>query len=80
MSNGAIRGKVAIVGDENSILTVSTLLDGEHGIDDVYLSPPSVVNRRGVNRTIELPLADAEREGLVDSAGVLRDHIDQLDL
>jgi L-lactate dehydrogenase len=48
--------------------------------EDVYLSLPSVVNRRGVDRTIELPLADAEREGLVDSAGVLRDHIGQLDL
>lgn len=70
----------AIVRDENSILSVSTLLDGEHGVEDVYLSLPSVVNRSGIDRTVELPLTDDERADLVDSAGVLRDHIDELDV
>lgn len=70
----------AIVRDENSVLTVSTLLEGEHGIEDVYLSLPNVVNRGGVEQTIELTLSDDEREALTESAGVLREQLDALDL
>lgn len=70
----------AIVRDENSILTVSSLLQGQHGIEDVYLSLPNVVNRSGIARTVEVPLADDEREELRRSAKVLREHIDALDI
>ena len=70
----------AIVRDENSIHTVSTLMDGEHGIEDVYLSLPNIVNRRGIHKTIELYLDDEEVEELQDSAAVLREHIDALDV
>lgn len=70
----------ALVRDENSIHTVSTLLEGEHGIEDVYLSLPSVVNRSGVKQTIELTLDDDEREQLVASAEVLKEQVESLDL
>lgn len=62
----------AIIDDENAILTVSSLLRGEYGISDVALSVPSVVNKNGVERIIEIPLSDEERAGLVNSGETLK--------
>jgi L-lactate dehydrogenase len=62
----------AILRDEHTVLPVSTMLKGQYGISDVYLSLPCVVGRRGVERIIELPLDDEERAGLHASAEVLQ--------
>ncbi len=50
----------AILRDEHSVLSVSTLLQDFHGISDVCLGVPCVINRSGVDRIIQLPL-DEER-------------------
>lgn len=62
----------AIMRDEHSVLPVSTLLTGQHGITGVYLSLPCVVGRAGVERVIEIPLNDGEHAGLHASAAVLQ--------
>jgi L-lactate dehydrogenase len=61
----------AVLRDEHTVLPVSTMTRGQHGIEGVYLSLPCVVGRRGVERIIELPLSQSEREGLHASAAVL---------
>ncbi|HEX6185897.1 MAG TPA: L-lactate dehydrogenase [Pyrinomonadaceae bacterium] len=70
----------AVLRDEHSVLPVSTLLTGQYGISDVYLSLPCVVGRAGVERVIEIPLDDAEREGLRASADLLRRTMDGVKL
>jgi L-lactate dehydrogenase len=65
----------AIVRDENSILTVSTLLDGEYGVDDVYASVPCVVNRGGIRNVVEHDLPTEEQAAFERSAGVLADSL-----
>lgn len=62
----------AILRDEHTVLPVSTMTSGQYGIDGVYLSLPCIVGRGGVERVIELPLSDSEREGLRASANLLR--------
>lgn len=61
----------AIVNDEHSILTVSSVLEGDYGISDVCLSVPTVVGGDGIVRIIETPLSDEEKDGLNESAGKL---------
>jgi len=61
----------AIMRDEHSILTVSSLLQGQYGINDVAISVPSVVDRNGINRVLEVPLSDEEKKLLLHSADVL---------
>ena len=68
----------SILRDERSVLPVSTMLRGQYGIDDVYLSLPCVIGREGVERVIELPLDEDERVGLLHSAEVLRGTIENL--
>jgi L-lactate dehydrogenase len=65
----------AILRNQHSVLTVSTLLDGEYGIDDVCLSVPCVVSDSGIARLLENPLTPGEQELLVRSAGILKDAI-----
>lgn len=62
-----------ILRDENSILTVSTMLNGEYGIDDVYLGVPSIVGTAGVKKILELPLDPKEHESLKKSASALKE-------
>ena len=69
----------AIVRDQRTVLSVSSVLDGQYGLRDVALSVPSVVGANGVEQALELPLDDEEAAGLRRSAAVLRETIDQLD-
>lgn len=70
----------AIVRDEASVLTVSTLLRGEYGIQDVCLSLPSVVGRSGVMRVLPVPLNAGEVEALRASAAAIRAAVDTMPL
>lgn len=70
----------SILRDENSILTVSGLVDGEYGIAGVCLTLPSIVNRKGRARVLAVPLAAREEEALHHSARTLQSIIAQLDL
>lgn len=64
-----------IAGAENSVLTVSCVLDGEYGIDDIVLSVPTQLSVRGVERILEVPFNDTELKGLSDSARTLRESL-----
>lgn len=63
----------AILRDENSILTVSSLLDGAYGIHDVYTSVPTVVGRTGTKQNVEVPYSSNEIHALKASAQILKD-------
>lgn len=68
----------AIMRDEHSILTVSSFLKGQYGLSDVCLSVPTVVDRNGVNRILEVPLSEEEKKLLYKSADTLKEVISQL--
>lgn len=62
----------AIDRNSNSILTVSTLLEGQYGIRDVYLSLPVVVNAKGAGKILQLPLSKEEENLLCSSAKAMK--------
>jgi L-lactate dehydrogenase len=70
----------AIVLDSRKVLPVSTLQQGVYGIRDVCLSVPTVVGCGGARQQIELQLTAKERLGLQNSARVLRETIDQVEM
>lgn len=61
----------ALLGDENSVLTVSTMLRGSYGVRDVFAGIPSVVGRAGVRETLALPITPEEEERFRQSCQVL---------
>lgn len=62
----------ALGGGENSILTVSGLLNGEYGLRDVCLSVPRALSAEGIHRSIEIPLSEEEHARLLMGAERLR--------
>ncbi len=70
----------AVLRNQKTVLTVSTLLTGEYGIDDVCLSVPAVVSQVGVERIVEGGLSAEERESLSLSSLILRDTLAKLHL
>ncbi|NMB34201.1 MAG: L-lactate dehydrogenase [Clostridium sp.] len=70
----------AIVRDENSILTVSSLFEGHYGIDDICLSVPTIVNKNGIDKILDVPFDQKELELLKKSADTLKDIAHALDI
>lgn len=65
----------AILGDENTILTVSTY-NKEH---DIYISSPAIINRNGVKANARLALTPMETEKLNHSIKTIKDAIESVE-
>lgn len=63
----------AVLRDEDRVLPVSSLLEDYHGISDVCLSVPSIVDRNGVAAQLKVPLSESELIGLRASAEEVRE-------
>lgn len=70
----------AILNDEQSILTVSTYLNGEYNEKDIYVGVPAIITSKGVREILELPLNENDQEKLSNSCKILRDTISELNI
>jgi L-lactate dehydrogenase len=77
---GLVRIVQAILRDQHTVLSVSSLIRDYYGIDDVYLSLPAVIGRAGIERIVPLGLSAEEASGLRRSAELVRRTIDDLGL
>ncbi len=62
----------AILKNEAAVLNVSTLLTDYHGVSDVYLGVPCIVDRSGVRETLTLQITHNEKLLLSKSADKLK--------
>ena len=62
----------------NSVLTISTIMNGEYGISDVCLSTPTIIGGDGIQGHAVAPITDSELESLRHSADCLKDVIKQI--
>ncbi len=69
-----VRITKAILGNENSVLTVSAMLQGEYGVNGVYTGVPSIVNRQGIRSIITLSLTPEELDLMHKSCRILEDN------
>lgn len=70
----------AIARDEKSILPISHMTHGEHGIDGVVLSMPAIIGSDGIEADVPITFNDEERVKLQESADQLKKIFDSLDL
>jgi L-lactate dehydrogenase len=80
VASGLMRIVEAILRDQSTVLSVSSLIEDYYGISDVCLSLPTVVDRGGVEQVLRLELSTEEIEGLRQSAQILKATFAQLDL
>lgn len=72
---GLARITRAILQNEDVVLPVSALVDGQYGRGDqpgLYIGTPAVINRRGIREVIELDLDDTEQQQFATSAETLQ--------
>ena len=60
-------------------MTVSTMLHGEYGVDDVCLSLLNIVGEKGAHTKVLLPMNDGEIVALHNSADCLKNIINSID-
>lgn len=70
----------AILNDSGETLPSCVYLNGEYGIEDVYLSVPAMLGRDGVRGVVPLALTDAELDSLQASAATVAQAVDALGL
>lgn len=70
----------AILRDEDAVLTVSSLLQGEYGQEDVSLSLPAVIDFNGIRNVLELELNNEEKAAFIESANLMKKVISKLDI
>jgi L-lactate dehydrogenase len=73
-----VRIVTSILRDENSVLTVSSLIDNYYDITDVCLSIPTILNVNGISKHIKIDLDEAEILQLQTSAKALKEIIGQI--
>ena len=69
-----------ILNGSGTALTVSTMMHGEYGVDDVCLSTLALVGSNGVHTKITSPLTEEETAKMQRSAQTLREIIDGLEI
>lgn len=72
IANTTLSIAAAIDRDSKSLILASTLLEGEYGLDNLYLSTPCIIGKEGVVEKLELDLNDAELQQLRSSAELLK--------
>ena len=65
----------AILGDRKRVLPCSTYLNGEYGMEDIYIGVPVVLGKDGVERIIELELESHELDSLQDSGSFYKEQL-----
>lgn len=75
---GLARITKAIAKDENAVLPVSALLQGEYGQKDVYTGVPAVINSGGIRELVNLKLTEEETARFDKSAAILKGYINKI--
>ena len=70
----------AILDDDNSIMTVSTLLEGEYKENNICIGVPAVVNKYGVVKVIDMELDDIETKKFKESSKIIKDRLKSCNL
>jgi len=68
----------SIILDEKRMLPTAAYLSGEYGAEGVYAGVPAVLGSAGVEKIIEIKLAEAEKEGFERSVSAVRELIKKL--
>ena len=68
----------SIIRDEKKVFPCSCYLQGQYGLNDIYLGAPARIGRKGVEEIIELDLDPTELDALRRSAEAIRKSISKI--
>jgi malate dehydrogenase len=68
----------AILADRRTVLPCAAYLQGEYGVDGLFVGVPVKLGRRGIEEIVVIDLEDAEAEAFGRSAGAVREMVEAL--
>jgi L-lactate dehydrogenase len=68
----------AVLRDQRTVLTVSTPMTGQYGVEGIATSLPTIVGRHGAVEILDLLISDEERAAFQHSAQTLKERLAQL--
>ncbi len=77
---GLMRITQAILRDQRTVLSISSVINNYHGLSDLCFSLPTVLDRGGIEKVLHLELDKNEIEKLCHSAEILKATIKSLNL
>jgi len=69
----------AVLLDQKRLLPCTAYLEGEYGVDGLYMGVPVKVGAAGIEEIVQLDLSDEEQQAFQDSAAAVREVVDILD-
>ena len=79
-SLGAVEMTEAILKDKKKILPCAVFLEGEYGINNLFVGVPVKLGKNGIEQIIEISLTNEERTALHKSAGAVQELVDILNI
>lgn len=77
-AHGIARMVESVIKDKKMVLCMTSRLNGEYGVRDVYVDVPAVLEARGVERVVELKLNEEERSSFLKSVDVVKAAVSHL--
>lgn len=77
-SAAAVEMADSILNDKRKIMPCAVYLEGEYGIDKLYVGVPAVLGANGVEKVIEIKLTAEEDAALKKSAEAVKELVDKL--
>ena len=78
-ASAAVEMAEAILKDKKKILPCAAYLEGEYGINDLYIGVPVKLGENGVEEIIEIELTDEEKKALNHSANEVRKLVEDME-
>lgn len=75
VASALMRISRAILRNENAVLAIGAPIEGQYGLDDLYLGTPAVINAQGIASVIEIPLSQNGINQMQASAKEIKDII-----
>lgn len=69
----------AYLRDQKRVLPCAAYLQGQYGVEDLYVGVPVVIGREGVEEIIELPLSEWEQKEMDKSINAVRELVEALE-
>tara|TARA_Y100000591_G_scaffold92903_1_gene78576 strand:+ start:745 stop:1683 length:939 start_codon:yes stop_codon:yes gene_type:complete len=76
-SSAAVMVK-SIVNNSDEIFPVCAWLDGQYGINDVYLGVPAKLGKDGVTEVVEFELTETEKHALINASNAVKTKVEEL--
>ena len=74
-ASASVAMAASVLRDERRMMPCACLLNGEYGLENLYMGVPAVLGRGGVERIVELPLKTESRALLQKTAGAIHDDV-----